>query len=428
MIGAGRWLVRPRWRTGSGAPPRLNCWSGWPGSAVRRLESRLRLGRQTYPTTTLTGEPVPAEFDTVRRGLVSGRLGVDSAVLITRMLSRAKAGVPTDQLPIIRQAERELVCAAIGAAPDAEAPALPPVPPFETVIHLQAWEAVLNPDGTEPVDRFASRGFILRRPKDGLVPVTGLLTPEVAGQVQATLDALSNAHQSLKFLPAEHPAAAGTDRRHPGSAHPQPTSTRRVGRTIVDVAGRSGSNSPPSAGQPRHPRRHRPRPPPGHPSRRGTGSGVPLSGWASEPASAPHCPLQRWSSCPARTGSNGSPCCPTGKVYRLGTTERTFNRAQRRALAVRDGGCIICGLAPQYTEAHHVIPWAVEQRTHVDNGVLLCWYHHRTIHTSGWQIRMIDGAPEVKPPPGLGPPDWRPAPGSRVRQTAAITQRLNTQD
>jgi hypothetical protein len=112
-----------------------------------------------------------------------------------------------------------------------------------------------------------------------------------------------------------------------------------------------------------------------------------------------------------------------GRIHRLGTAERCFNRAQRRALGARDGGCVICGYPPQYTEAHHVVPWAIEQRTHVDNGVLLCWYHHRSIHTSGWRIRMINGSPEVMPPPGLGPPERRPARGSRIRRTAALRQR-----
>ena len=113
-----------------------------------------------------------------------------------------------------------------------------------------------------------------------------------------------------------------------------------------------------------------------------------------------------------------------GAILRLGSTERCFTRTQRRALAARDGGCIICGIPPQYTEAHHVIPWAIVHTTHVSNGVLLCWYHHRTITTSGWKIRMIDGHPEIMPPPALGPQTWRPARGSPTRQTDALRRRL----
>ncbi|MET0976798.1 MAG: hypothetical protein ABWX82_14155, partial [Leifsonia sp.] len=70
--------------------------------------------------------------------------------------------------------------------------------------------------------------------------------------------------------------------------------------------------------------------------------------------------------------------------------------------------------------------WAIEQRTHVDNGVLLCWYHHRTIDSSGWHIRMINGSPQIQPPPEHGPPTRQPAHASRTRQAAALTTRLRT--
>jgi len=41
---------------------------------------------------------------------------------------------------------------------------------------------------------------------------------------------------------------------------------------------------------------------------------------------------------------------------------------------------------------------------------MLCWHHHRTIETSGWEIRMRDGTPEVRPPTWIDPQRrWRPA-------------------
>src|SRR4051794_23094452 len=48
--------------------------------ATARL--RLKLGARTRPGLTLTGQPVPAEFDAVRWGLTTGRLGVDAALVI----------------------------------------------------------------------------------------------------------------------------------------------------------------------------------------------------------------------------------------------------------------------------------------------------------------------------------------------------------
>ena len=59
--------------------------------------------------------------------------------------------------------------------------------------------------------------------------------------------------------------------------------------------------------------------------------------------------------------------------------------------------------------------------THTDNGVLLCWYHHRTIDTSGWRIRMVAGMPEVQAPHWLDPEGtWRPARGSPVRMLELV--------
>jgi len=57
---------------------------------------------------------------------------------------------------------------------------------------------------------------------------------------------------------------------------------------------------------------------------------------------------------------------------------------------------------------HHVVPWAQGGRTHVDNGVLLCWYHHHTIDTPGWKIRMVAGMPQVQAPHWIDPTGhWR---------------------
>jgi hypothetical protein len=58
----------------------------------------------------------------------------------------------------------------------------------------------------------------------------------------------------------------------------------------------------------------------------------------------------------------------------LGRTQRLPNRAQRRALMVRDGGCRFPGCTERrYVEAHHVRHWIDGGPTDLSNLLLLCW-------------------------------------------------------
>ncbi|RJT92465.1 HNH endonuclease, partial [Cryobacterium melibiosiphilum] len=108
------------------------------------------------------------------------------------------------------------------------------------------------------------------------------------------------------------------------------------------------------------------------------------------------------------------------EVLRVGDKQRTFPAPMRQAIAARDGGCIIPGcVIPAYrTELHHVIPWALGGKTEVANGVCLCWRHHHAIETSGWQIRMTRGRPEVRGPAWMDPSQtWRPAQTHRANRS-----------
>ncbi|MPY97376.1 MAG: DUF222 domain-containing protein [Actinophytocola sp.] len=90
-----------------------------------------------------------------------------------------------------------------------------------------------------------------------------------------------------------------------------------------------------------------------------------------------------------------------GEVLDLGREQRLANTAQRRALALRDKGCVFpsCTRPANWTEAHHIRGWIDLGPTDLDNLALLCGMHHRLIHTSDWTIRMAaDGKPECIPP------------------------------
>uniref|UniRef100_UPI000A567346 HNH endonuclease signature motif containing protein n=1 Tax=Nocardioides massiliensis TaxID=1325935 RepID=UPI000A567346 len=69
-----------------------------------------------------------------------------------------------------------------------------------------------------------------------------------------------------------------------------------------------------------------------------------------------------------------------GEVLDLGRTQRLFSAAQRKALALKYPTCAAqgCTIPARWCEAHHAgDPWCEGGRTDLDDGVLLCsWHHH----------------------------------------------------
>src|SRR3954447_1579553 len=104
---------------------------------------------------------------------------------------------------------------------------------------------------------------------------------------------------------------------------------------------------------------------------------------------------------------------PSGAVLDVGHAKRLATSAQRKALAVRDGGCVVpgCGKPAEWCEAHHVIGWAAGGRTDLDNLVLLCSRHHTAVHAGVWRVRMREGIP------WLIPPRWRDPDQAPLRNT-----------
>jgi hypothetical protein len=93
-----------------------------------------------------------------------------------------------------------------------------------------------------------------------------------------------------------------------------------------------------------------------------------------------------------------------GEVLYQGKTKRIFTPAQNRALAARDGGCVAptCDRPPSFCETHHVDEWVSDDhppgRTDIDNGVLLCHFHHSHLHKAAWKLIMRRGVPYLVPP------------------------------
>ncbi|MCZ7533854.1 MAG: HNH endonuclease [Acidimicrobiia bacterium] len=71
-----------------------------------------------------------------------------------------------------------------------------------------------------------------------------------------------------------------------------------------------------------------------------------------------------------------------GEPLNVGRQSRTVTPAIRRALDLRDGGCIWngCDAPPSWCDAHHLIHWVDGGETSLTNMVLLCRRHHRAAH------------------------------------------------
>lgn len=137
-----------------------------------------------------------------------------------------------------------------------------------------------------------------------------------------------------------------------------------------------------------------------------------------------------------------------GNPLDVGREQRLFTPTQRKALAVRDGGCMWpgCCVPASYCESHHCDHWHEELgRTDIDRGILLCRFHHLLLHNKGFKITRDAKGPFTlhhpqrqgssvtlasksawswawDPPPPPARPGWRddpaPSPAHSVRQLA----------
>jgi uncharacterized protein DUF222 len=89
-------------------------------------------------------------------------------------------------------------------------------------------------------------------------------------------------------------------------------------------------------------------------------------------------------------------------VVDVGRLTRVVPAATRRALNVRDRGCVWpgCDRPAAWTQVHHVMHWTAHRGpTNVSNLVLLCHRHHFMAHEGGWQlVREADGTVLSIPP------------------------------
>ena len=96
-----------------------------------------------------------------------------------------------------------------------------------------------------------------------------------------------------------------------------------------------------------------------------------------------------------------------GNPLYLGREARLFSAKQKVTLAARDGGCRWprCHRPAWMCESHHIDHCSEGGKTDVDRGILVCRWHHMTLHNRGWRITR-DGLGDfiLHPPSGEGKP------------------------
>jgi hypothetical protein len=74
----------------------------------------------------------------------------------------------------------------------------------------------------------------------------------------------------------------------------------------------------------------------------------------------------------------------------VGRTQRIASLPQRKALAVRDRGCVMpgCGVPAEQCQVHHVQAWGEGGATDLANLASLCWAHHRQVDLGRWDLHV----------------------------------------
>lgn len=245
-----------------------------------------------------------------------------------------------------------------------------------------------DPDGAEPrEDELRARaGVTLMNRRDGLITMMATMHPEAAGFIITAMDARTAPKRALTFVDAAAVDPAAVD---PTTTDDRPLAQKRLD-ALMSIARESLAHD--------------------HGQLAGTsvtmsvimtleslltGLGVAHIEGIDEPISAST--ARRLASdamiIPIVLGGDSQP-------LDVGIGRRLFTEAQRRALAVRDGGCIWngCTAPPGWCEVAHVTGWALGGKTDLANGALMCAFHHRRFDNDAWELEGREGVFWLIPP------------------------------
>ena len=343
----------------------------------------IAVGTATAERQSFGGERVPARHPHVAAALSAGTIGVDAASAITTMLERVRLRADSR---LADTAEAALVELAADVPLD--------------LLHrgIREAEARLDADGVEPREEAlrTERSLTMREDRAGMVHLHARLDPETAAPVKAAIEALvSDALRRREPAPRDAAPVVDDERSIPQI---QADALAAIARhvlgceqtlaplvkttvvvrldlaTLIEGLGHAGID----------------------------GLDQPISAATARRMAADAELI------PAVLGGESVP-------LDLGRASRLFTRAQRIALAERDGGCACCGQNIAYVEAHHIDWWDRDTGpTDLSNGVMLCSFCHHRIHREGWIIRATRSEVWFIPPAHVDP-TRSPRLGGRAR-------------
>lgn len=405
--------------------------AGVSASAALRL---IRVGSRTSPRATDAGLPLPPLFPAVGDAFRDGRIGIETADVISKELTTAAPRADVERLAI---AERILIGQATGSGTDVGLP----LPPDLVAVQARQWRDRLDQDGVEPraEKAFQNRDFwVSNTTTNGLVRFGGQVTVDVGAKLRALFSAVLRPRTAPRYTADSEDT--DNEETAPQDCPTEPDTAAANDNVTSDVAADSGSGS---GGGSRS----------GGGGRSTVGDGAPAPRETRTPGqiradvfAAMIDSLARSADAPTVTGaaptvvvrvdadvltnekgtgqivgvsdpvpystikqilcdSSVLPAIidPNGALVALGTESRFFTRAQRLGMIARDGPtCTMsgCPIPATACEAHHITEHSDGGPTHTHNGALFCWFHHRMIDTGTFTVTMVNGKPVVTIP------DW----------------------
>ncbi|WP_343920038.1 HNH endonuclease signature motif containing protein [Agrococcus citreus] len=363
------------------------------GLGSRRALDLLLMARATSPSIAITGAAIPARYPGVAGALAEAEISFAQAHAIVSTIEPAAPRADVEQLA---EAEQLLV----GAATD---PATP-LPPEQLVVLARRCVALLDPDGVLPNDeqQRALRSLRIRQQRDGSW-LTVIRSPAEDGSaIKAVVDAYTGPRVKVAFHDdhCDHGGGSGADCSSAERSLDDRSPEQKAHDAFVAMAkAHAASGDAPLAGGE-------------SPSLVFTGTMEAYGAYVQQLCNPDRTltiehtsslvPIQHVDRLVCSADIHHLIVDEHGHPLWFGRAQRLFTRAQKRALAKRDKGCRVkgCGMPVAWCETHHIVPWQLGGATDVDNGILVCSYHHHEIHAG--RLRVEKAGPE--------PGNWRIVP------------------